>query len=140
MVRGATDKEANDIQARLLVARDVERLVRSVETKREAKVGCRKTDATSRYLDTSTKNTNGINYCPVWKIQSFLWSEICTGGVQGNYFKRAEKVGSSDPNSNALQDQVRKETCRTPDAPKTKYACIVEADESTNKRVEGKST
>ena len=29
------------------------------------------------------------------------------------------------------------ETCRTPDAPRTKYACIVEADESTRKRLEG---
>ena len=30
-----------------------------------------------------------------------------------------------------------KETCRNPDAPKTKYACIIEADESTRKRLEG---
>ena len=30
-----------------------------------------------------------------------------------------------------------KETCRTPDAPKTKYARIVEADEYTRKRLEG---
>ena len=30
-----------------------------------------------------------------------------------------------------------KETCRTPDTRKTKYACIVEADESTRKRLEG---
>ena len=30
-----------------------------------------------------------------------------------------------------------KETCRNPDARKTKYACIVEADESTRKRLEG---
>ena len=31
----------------------------------------------------------------------------------------------------------RGETCRTPDSRKTKYACIVEADESTRKRLEG---
>ena len=31
----------------------------------------------SRYLDTSTKHTNGQNHGPVWKIQSFLSSEIC---------------------------------------------------------------
>ena len=37
MVRGATDKEANDIQATLPVARDLEKHVRSVETKGEAK-------------------------------------------------------------------------------------------------------
>ena len=30
-----------------------------------------------------------------------------------------------------------KETCRDPDTPKTKYACIVEADESTKQRLEG---
>ena len=30
-----------------------------------------------------------------------------------------------------------KETCRNPDRPKTQYACIVEADESTRKRLEG---
>ena len=30
-----------------------------------------------------------------------------------------------------------KETCRTPDAPKTKYACIAEADEPTWKRLDG---
>ena len=30
-----------------------------------------------------------------------------------------------------------KETCRNPDAPKTKYACIADADESTRKRLEG---
>ena len=43
--RGAADKEANDIQARLFVARDMERHVRSVETKRKAKVSYRKTEA-----------------------------------------------------------------------------------------------
>ena len=49
-----------------------------------------------------------------------------------------EKVGSSYASSNALQDQVNyKETCRTPDAPKTQYACIVEGEESTRKRLEG---
>ena len=30
-----------------------------------------------------------------------------------------------------------KETCRTPNTPRTKHACIVEADESTRKRLEG---
>ena len=30
-----------------------------------------------------------------------------------------------------------RETCRTSDAPKTKYVCIVEADESMRKRFEG---
>ena len=35
-----------------------------------------------------------------------------------------------------IRGRKYKETCRTPDAPKAKYACIVEADESTRKRLE----
>ena len=45
MVQGATDKETNDLQARLPVSIDMERHVRSVETKREATEGYRKTEA-----------------------------------------------------------------------------------------------
>ena len=41
----ATDKKTKDLQARHFVARDVKRHVRGVETKREAKVGYRKTEA-----------------------------------------------------------------------------------------------
>ena len=44
-VKNPIDKEADDIQARLPVARDTERQVRSDETKSEAKVGYRKTEA-----------------------------------------------------------------------------------------------
>ena len=36
-----------------------------------------------------------------------------------------------------IRGRKHKETCRTPDAPTTKYACIVEAGESTRKRLEG---
>ena len=36
-----------------------------------------------------------------------------------------------------IRERIYKETCRTPDAPKTKYACIMEVDESTRKRMEG---
>ena len=36
-----------------------------------------------------------------------------------------------------IGERTYKETCRNPDAPKTKYACIVEAGESTRKRLEG---
>ena len=32
----------------------------------------------SRYLNTTTRNTNGQNHCPVWEIQLFLLSGICT--------------------------------------------------------------
>ena len=48
-------------------------------------------------------------------------------------------MGSSGDSSNALQDQGKnvQGTCRNLDAPKTNYACIVEADESMRKRLEG---
>ena len=36
-----------------------------------------------------------------------------------------------------IRERTNKETCHNPDAPKTKYACIAEADESTRKRLEG---
>ena len=51
-------------------------------------------------------------------------------GVQGNHSKCAEKVGSSDAAAMPCKIRRRKyrETCRTSDARKTKYACIVEAD------------
>ena len=42
--RVETDKEANDIQARLRVARNLESYVGSVETQSKAKVGYRKTE------------------------------------------------------------------------------------------------
>ena len=35
-----------------------------------------------------------------------------------------------------ISGRTYKEICRIPDAPKTKYACIVEAGESTRKRLE----
>ena len=40
-----TDKKTNDFQARLRMARDLERNVRSIETQREATVGNRETKA-----------------------------------------------------------------------------------------------
>ena len=36
-----------------------------------------------------------------------------------------------------IRGRKYKETCRTPDDRMTKYACIVEADEFTRKRLEG---
>ena len=36
-----------------------------------------------------------------------------------------------------ITGRTYKETCRNPDAPRAKYACIVEADESTRMRMEG---
>ena len=53
--------------------------------------------------------------------------------------KIAERVVSSDASSCALQDRRRtyRETWSTSGTRKTKYACIVQADESTRKRLEG---
>ena len=50
--------------------------------------------------------------------------------------KNAEKVGSSDACSNALQDRGLKAE-GIPCTFMTKYACIVDAGESTRKRMEG---
>ena len=36
-----------------------------------------------------------------------------------------------------IRGRTYKETCRTSDVRKTEYACVVEADESTRKRLEG---
>ena len=52
MVWEKTDKKADDLQSRHFVARDLERHVGSVKTKREAKVGHRKTEPT-QYLPPS---------------------------------------------------------------------------------------
>ena len=72
------------------------------------------------------------------KLRGIYFIDPADAGVPGHFPKKcAKKVGSSDASSNALQDQrCERETCRTPDARKTKYACIVEADESTRTRLE----
>ena len=60
-------------------------------------------------------------------------------GNSRNHSKCAEKVGRSDASSNALQDERTRvqETCSALGICTTEYACIVEADESTRKRMEG---
>ena len=61
-------------------------------------------------------------------------------GVQGNDVKIARRK-LEVPMPAAMHCKIRgrkyKETCRTPDSRKTKYACIVEANESSRKRFEG---
>ena len=86
------DGEANDIQARLLVARDMERHVRSSATKRKTKVGFEK-----------KRSLTMQEGCDV------LSSLIQQMRSSRQLFKKsAEKVGSSDASCNALQDQRRK--------------------------------
>ena len=85
MVWGTADKKANNIQAWLLVARDVERHVRSSETRRKTK------------LDRSLTTPED---CAV-----FTWSSGCR--VERKYVKSAEKIGSSDASTNARSGEER---------------------------------
>ena len=92
MVRGAADKEANNIQARLPVARDMERRVRCSATKK--------------------KNKNGLGEKPkldnARKLTGIYFTDPADAEFKETIFKKsAEKVGSSDASSNALQDQDR---------------------------------
>ena len=89
MVRGAVDEETNDIQALLLVARDMERHVRSSATKRKTKVAIEKPK-----LDNARR------------LRGIYFIDPADAEFKGK--KRAEKVGSSDASSNALQDQEKK--------------------------------
>ena len=69
---------------------------------------------------------------------SLHWSRSC--GVQRNCSKCAEKVGCSDASSNALQTstwQVQVNLSHSWRNTRQKDACIVEADESVRKRMEG---
>ena len=91
MVQGETDKKANDIQTWLSVGRNLERYVRSVEAKRKAEAGYRKTE--------------GWQY---WKIAWYLPHWSSRWRIQGDYGKCTLKVGSSDASSNALQNQTRR--------------------------------
>ena len=74
------------------------------------------------------------------------------GRLRGVYFIDPEDAEFKETTENArrklevampvailckIRGRKYKDTCRTPDVPKTNYACIVEADESTRKRLEG---
>ena len=91
----AADKEANNIQAWLPVNRDSDKLVRCSATKKNPKVAVEKPKLENE------RRLRGIHFS--------RWSRC---GVQGNYLKCAEKVGSSDASSYALQDQGKKSTGR----------------------------
>ena len=80
MVRVAVDKETNNIQARSLVARDVEKHVRCSSTEKKQK----------------------------WAIEKPKFIDPADARVQGNDEKCAKTVGSFDASSYALQDQVKK--------------------------------
>ena len=56
--------------------------------------------------------------------------------LRGIYFIDLHDEEFKDIVKNAQRDKYR-ETCRTVEEHKTTYACIVEADKSTSKRLEG---
>ena len=69
----------------------------------------------SRYLDTSTKKTNGRNHGPAWKIQSFFLSEICTVILWQNCYGKGNlrksycsTVGRRFPIGNAYSYTVKR--------------------------------
>ena len=97
--------------------------VRRKSTQRKTKVGYRKTKA---------------RQCE--KVERCLLHRSSRCGVQGNCEKCEERVGSSDARPASMLCKIRRnkygETCSTLDTRKSKYACIVEADESTRKRLE----
>ena len=116
----ATDKQADDIQARSFMARDMERHVRSLEAKREAKVD---------YPKTATPE-----YCAVFTslIQQMRNSKKLSN-MRGESWKfRCQQQCLASPKVERSTGGV----C-APCICKKKYACIVEADESTRKRMEG---
>ena len=83
------------------------------------------------------KNKSGRSKKPKFDNARGCEVHISLIGVRGNCSKCVEKVGSSDASSNALQDQGARKHVALLMLAKTKYACIVEADESTRKRLEG---
>ena len=113
-------EETKNLKNWQCVARYVERCVWRVETQRKAKVGSKNRSLTM--LE---------NYVV------FHWFSRCE--VQENLFKNAWK-NLEVPKPAAMLCKIRRgkhgETCSSCGTRKTKYACIVEADESTRKRLE----
>ena len=114
MVRGETEKKTNDLQARHFVARDLERYVRCTNTLKKRK----KCAIEKPKLDNARK-------------------------LRGIYF-----IDSEDEEFKNIMKNARRKLgipmpaampCKT-SVCSTKYACIVEADESLRKRKEGSLT
>ena len=107
---------------RHVVARDLERYVWCVETQRKAKVGYRKTQA---------RQCQKI----AWHLLHFLMME----NLRIWWKKACRKLEVPMPAAMPckLQREKYMATCRVEKDRKTKYACVVEANESTRKRMEG---
>ena len=67
------------------------------------------------------------------------WRFSILSQVQAHNESRSEKVGSSDASSTALHNTDKEQWKDPPHCwkRKTKYACVVHADESTRRRLEG---
>ena len=124
MVQGAADKEANNILARLLVARNMEKICQTQPTAKKNKWAIEKPK-----LDIDKAR----------RLRGIYFIDAANAEFKESIKKYAEKVGSPMPAAMPCKTRGRKvkETCRAPDVRKTKYVCIVEADGSTRKRAEG---
>ena len=122
MVQGETHNETNNFSSWWCVARYVEIHVWCSKEESKTKMSYRETKA--RQCQIIERNI--LHWTKRWRIQARNGSS-------------SEKVGSSDASSNALRniDKEQWRIQRNIGKRKTKYACVVDADESTRPRLEG---
>ena len=125
MVRGRLAKTANNIQARSLVARNMENMSDAAQRKEKQKWTIEKPKLVN------ARKLRGIFFIDP-KDEEFK-------ETIKNELKKLE-----NPMETATLCKTRRgkhvETCSSSGTRKTKYACIVEADESTRKRLSVNST
>ena len=115
MVREETDDKTNDLKARQIMARDLERYVRCIETQKKTKGAVEKPK-----LD-NARSLRGIYFIdPDDEEFKRLMKNAC----------RKLEIPMPAAMPCRLQLYKHRETCCTVGQHKTKYACIVEADES----------
>ena len=113
-----TDKKANDLQTRHVVARNMERYV----GREKAIVGYRK-----------NRSSTMLENCVV--ITSLI-QQMKNSRIMKKARRKLEVPMPAAMPCKTRREEYR-ETCRDMENCKTKYACIVEAHESTRKRLEG---
>ena len=123
MVRGETDKKTNDMKAGLSVARDLEKDMSDASKLKEKQ----KWAIEKPKLD-SARRLRGVCFVdPADKDFKDIMKNV----------RRKEEMLMPAAIICKLQRDTDRETCRTVEEPKTKYACIVQADESLRNRMEG---
>ena len=123
MVPGETDEETSNLKTRQCVAGDLEAYVRCVETQRKTKNGLSRNQSSTTPED-----------CVVSSSLNLMMRNSRT------WWKNARrKLEIPMPAAMPCKTPVNSsgETYRGIGKSKTKYACIVEADESTRIRLEG---